>query len=525
METLSEQVLLALRETCHYSIRMKTSIIALCITCILNAFLYSQETVPQKTEEGKNTQEKPDKKNNHSDSSKSKEASVTIDGKVINYTVTASELTLTSDKGEPRAKIFNVSYIAKTDSKISQRPVLFAFNGGPGSSAVWLHLGALGPRIVPSSPDGTVPLTPPLVLKENPYSILDVTDLVFIDPVTTGYSRVEKGAKASEFHNIDGDVESVADFIRRWISENKRWSSPKYLLGESYGGVRAAGLSSTLQGKYGMHLNGVVLLSSLLDFRTISASTGNDLSYPVYLPALTAVAHYHGVIKRDRHALVAEARKIAATEYITALHKGRNLPLAKQKEIAAKLSKFTGIDTKTILQANLRMSSSFFRATLLKDQKKVIGRFDARVAWPAVDNVHSNPAFDPSFAVAKGPFTNAMMAYLTDDLGWEDKRVYEILTGNVHPWKWNSSNSYVNVTSRIAYALQENPHLKVLVQCGHTDLATPPGGILHSVDHLNITPEQRNNISVKWYEAGHMFYLNQPDLVKMRKDLVEFITE
>jgi len=505
-----------------YGLRMKISIIALCITFIVTASAFSQDSATPAANKNKDTKEKPAKVVN---AKKSKEASVTIDGKVVNYTVTASELTLTSDNGTARAKVFNVSYIAKTDSKLSQRPVMFAFNGGPGSSAVWLHLGALGPRIVPSSPDGTLPIKPPVVLQENPYSILDVADLVFIDPVTTGYSRVEKGAKASEFHNIDGDVDSVADFIRRWVSENKRWSSPKYILGESYGGVRAAGLSSTLQSKYGMHINGVVLLSSLLDFRTLSPSTGNDLSYAIYLPALTAVAHHHGVIKGDRDALVDEARKFADTEYITALHKGRNLPVATKKVVAAKLSKLTGIDTETILKTNLRIRSSFFRATLLKDQNKVIGRFDARVAWSALDNVNGYPAFDPSFAVAKGPFTNAMMAYLTDDLGWEDMRVYEILTGKVHPWKWNRSNSYVNLSSNITSAMRENPHLKVLVQCGHTDLATPAGGILHSVDHMDITPEQRKNISVKWYEAGHMFYLNQPDLVKMRKDLVEFITE
>lgn len=499
---------------------MKISTITLFITLLTSLTAFSQ--APAAAEKKADAPEKTAKE---SSLSKSKEASVTIDGKVINYTVTASELTLTSDKGDPRAKIFHVSYIAKTDSKTNQRPVMFAFNGGPGSSAVWLHLGALGPRIVPSSPDGTMPLQPPLVLKENPFSILDVTDLVFIDPVTTGYSRVEKGAKPSDFHNIDGDVESVADFIRRWVSENNRWSSPKYLLGESYGGVRAAGLSATLQGKYGMHLNGVVLLSSLLDFRTLSPSTGNDLAYVVYLPALTAVAHYHGLIEGDRDKLVAEAKKFADTEYYTALHQGRNLPLETKNEIAAKLNKFIGIDTKTILESNLRISSTFFRAALLKDKGKVIGRFDARVAWPTVENVHNNPAFDPSFAVAKGPFTNAMMAYLTDDLGWQDKRVYEILTGNVHPWGWNTSNSYVNLTSNLAYAFQENPHLKLLVQCGYTDLATPPGGILHSIDHLDITPEHRKNISVKWYDAGHMFYLNQPDLEKMRKDLVEFITK
>lgn len=501
---------------------MKKSLIAITISLVTSGLAYSQSTKVDMKGEKK---EQSSSKTNTKDSSKTQEASVTINGKVINYTVKASELTLTSDSGAPRAKIFHFSYIAKTDTATRDRPVMFAFNGGPGSSAVWLHLGALGPKIVPTSEDGTTTLSPPIVLQDNPYSILDVADLVFIDPVSTGYSRVQKGAKSSEFHGVNGDIDSVADFIRRWVSENNRWSSPKYLLGESYGGIRAAGLSSTLQGKYGMHLNGVVLLSSLLDYRALSPSDGNDLSYSLYLPALTAVAHHHGIIKGDRDALVAKSKQFADSTYLTALHQGRNLTKEQQQTIAAQLSNLTGIDTDLILKSNLRISPSFFRKTLLKDQQKIMGRFDARVAWSAIDNVSSYPDYDPSYYVCRGPFTNSMMAYLTDDLKWEDNRVYEILTSKVRPWKWDSNNSYLNVSNRLTSALKENPHLKVLVQCGHTDLATPAGGILHSINHLNLTPKQRGNISVKWYEAGHMFYLNQPDLIKMRKDLVEFITE
>lgn len=498
---------------------MKTSLITLGISLAITGISLCQAPAADKKIEQK------EKNVATKTTEKTKEASVTINGKVIKYTVKASELILTTDDGKERARIFNVSYIAKTDSTVSQRPVMFAFNGGPGSSAVWLHLGALGPKIVPTSEDGTQPIKPPLVLKENAYSILDVADLVFIDPVTTGYSRTEKAAKPSEFHGVNGDIDSIADFIRRWVSENKRWSSPKYLLGESYGGIRAAGLSSKLQSKYGMHLNGVVLLSSLLDYRTLSPSTGNDLSHALFLPTLTSVAHYHGVIPGDRDTLVAESKTFAEKEYITALHKGRNLPLTEKQSIATKLHQLTGIDTDLILKSNLRINPSFFRKSLLKNEQKVIGRFDARAAWPVLDNLSDRADFDPSFHVAKGPFTNAMMAYLTDDLGWQDKRVYEIITSKVHPWKWDSNNRYVNLSSSVSNALEENPHLKILIQCGHTDLATPPGGILHSVDHLNVTPDQRKNISVKWYEAGHMFYLNQPDLIKMRKDLVEFITQ
>ena len=469
--------------------------------------------------------EKKDAKSSNASNGKSvtKEASVTIKGEEVKYTATAAELTLTSDKGTPRASIFYVSYVKKDVADVSKRPVLFAFNGGPGSSAVWLHLGALGPKIVPSSKDGTEPLTPPLTVVDNSHSILHVADLVFIDPVTTGFSRTQKGGKPSEFHNVDGDIESIGDFIRRWITENKRWSSPKFLLGESYGGVRAAGLSSHLQSRYGMHLNGVVLLSSLLDFRTLSPSTGNDLSYITYLPALTATAHYHGKIKGDRDKLVAEAKAYADSTYMAALHKGYKISDTEKAAVAKKLSRFTGLSEDLIKKLHIRIHPSRFRAELLADQGKVIGRFDARVTGLTTETASSYASYDPSFTVAKGPFSTAMLAYLTDDLSWKDKRVYEIITGKVHPWNWNASNKYVNLSSRLESALRENPKLRVLIQCGHTDLATPPGGILHSIDHLRIPKALRKNISVNWYEAGHMFYLNEPDLKKMQMDLEKFI--
>ena len=453
-----------------------------------------------------------------------KNASITIKGEVINYTATAAELTLTKDDGTARANIFYVSYVKNNVKDVSKRPVLFAFNGGPGSSAVWLHLGALGPKIVPTSKDGTKPLAPPLTVIDNPQSILHVADLVFIDPVTTGFSRTQKGAKPSEFHNVDGDIESVGDFIRRWVTENRRWSSPKFLLGESYGGVRAAGLSSHLQSRYGMQLNGVILLSSLLDFRTLSPSSGNDLAYITYLPALTATAHHHGKIKGDRDKLVAEAKAFSNSTYMAALHKGYKISDAEKTKVAKELSRFTSLPEELIKKLHLRVSSSRFRAELLAKEGKVIGRFDARVTGLTNNTAAGYPAFDPSFTVAKGPFSTAMLAYLTDDLGWKDKRVYEILTGKVHPWKWNANNQYVNLSSRLESAIRDNPNLRVLVQCGHTDLATPPGGILHSIDHLRIPKALRKNISVDWYDAGHMFYLNEKDLKKMQIDLEKFIT-
>ena len=449
-----------------------------------------------------------------------KKASVTIDGKKIDYTVQTSRLVLKKDDGKARASVFYVAYTRDGIVDISKRPVVFAFNGGPGSSAVWLHIGALGPRILPTSPDGTTPLPLPVQVKENPQSILDVADLVFIDPVSTGYSRSED--KKEKFHGVDEDISSVGDFIRRWVTENKRWSSPKYVLGESYGGVRAAGLAEHLQTRYGMSLNGIVLLSGLMDFRTINTDTGNDLAYLAYFPSYAAIAHYHGKLKGDRDALEQRARDFAAGAYATALLKGYSLSETERAKIAKEISELTSLPTDLILRCDLRIHPSRFRKELLRKEGKVLGRFDARTAWAVADPSSDYPNYDPSFAVAKGAFSTAMLDYLADGLGWIEERPYEILA-NVGGWNWGRINAIVNMTPRLGGAMRDNPNLRVLVQCGHADLATPAGGILHSIAHMKVPAPCRANISVQWYEAGHMFYLNEPDLIKMRKDLVEFI--
>lgn len=454
-----------------------------------------------------------------------RDGSVTIDGKKIDYQVTTAKLVLEKDDGSPRASIFHVSYLKKNAGDVSKRPVLFAFNGGPGSSAVWLHLGTLGPRRVDLPGDGTTAPVPPAKLVPNEHSILDVADLVFVDPVSTGYSRIEKNGKPEEFHGVEGDVESLADFIRRWITENDRWSSPKYLLGESYGGIRVAGLSAQLQSRFGMSLNGVVLLSSLLDYRTLSSSQGDDLSYKVFLPLYTAVAHYHGKLKGDRDALVKEAREFSAGEYALALLAGNTLDPAKRQAIAAKLSALTSLPESLILEANLRVDPTRFRGELLRKEGKVVGRFDARVAWPTTDASSDFAEYDPSFSLALGAYSTTMLSYLGGELGWKEESPYEILTGKVRPWKMGDGNGYVNMTGRLASAMRDNPHLRVLVMGGLADLATPPDGIAYSLAHLLEMPETaRKNITYTEYEAGHMFYFNPPDLAKGRKDLVDFIT-
>ena len=451
-------------------------------------------------------------------------ASVVIDGQEIDYKVTAAKLQLKTDDGKARAGIFHISYERTGIKNAAQRPVLFAFNGGPGSSAVWLHLGALGPRLVPTSPDGTEPLEPPHRVIANPHSILDVADLVFIDPVSTGYSRTEKDTKASEFHSLDGDIESVGDFIRRWITEHGRWGSPKYLLGESYGGVRAAGLAHHLQSRYGMNLNGVVLLSSLLDFRTLRAGEADDLGQLVYLPTFTAVAHHHGRIRGDRDKLLKQAQDYAQGEYASLLLRGTELDDATRRRAAKRLSELTGISPSIWLETDLRLDSSRFRKELLRRDGKVLGRFDARVAWPASSKDSDYAGYDPSYSIAHGAFSTAMLDYLTGELGWNEDSPYEILSGKVRPWRWGSENGYVNLSGRLSSAMRHNPSLRVLVLCGHTDLATPSGNIEYSFRHMfSIPKERRESITFAYYEAGHMFYLNEPDLAKLRRDLVRFV--
>jgi carboxypeptidase C (cathepsin A) len=403
---------------------------------------------------------------------------------------------------------------------------MFAFNGGPGSSAVWLHIGVLGPKIVALPGDGTTAPPPPARVVDNPMSILDVCDLVFVDPVSTGYSRAEGETKPGDFHGLAEDIESVGDFVRRWISEHNRWSSPKYLLGESYGGIRVAGLSQHLQSRYGMSLNGVVLLSSLLDFATLQGAQGNDLSNLVFLPSFTGTAHFHGKIKGDRDELVKQCTDFAFGEYAAALLKGSALDEATGKAIATQLEGFTGIAATTWLEHDLRISATFFRAELLREEGKVLGRFDARVAWDSTDKTSPVPEYDPSYSLAYGAFATAMLDYLGRDLGYKEDQPYEILTSKVHPWKWNTTNQVVNVSDRLATAMSEYPHLRVLVMGGYTDLATPPEGVAHSLRHLlGLPADTRKNISTTFYDGGHMFYLNPPDLIKTRTDLLHFIQQ
>lgn len=455
-----------------------------------------------------------------------KSGKVTIASETILYKSTAGKMILRDDEGKAKASIFYVSYEKDNVKDKSTRPVMFAFNGGPGSSSVWLHLGILGPRRIDFPGDGTEPITPPARLIENESSILDICDLVFIDPISTGYSRAKEGTNAKDYHGLNSDISSVGDFIRRWVTENERWASPKYLCGESYGGIRAAGLSEHLQDRYGMSLNGVVLLSSLLDFRTLFPAQGSHLSYQIFLPTFAATALHHGKIQGKRDEILADAREFAFGSYSTALLKGRDLPSAEAEAIAEKLSELSGISAEIWQEKHLRMLPEEFRAELLRAEGKVIGRFDARVSWDTTDAVSQYAEYDPSYSLALGAFSTAMLSYLGDELGWKEEQPYEILTRKVSPWDYGSDNRIVNMTNRLISAMRENPRLRVLVMGAHTDLATPPEGVPYSFRQALGLPESfMERIVFTEYDAGHMFYLNPPDLKKSRLDLVKFLSD
>ena len=459
----------------------------------------------------------------------SKLGSVEIGGRQIDYEVTAGTIALPhKDKpDEPRARVFFVSYIVEKAEDEAERPIAFCFNGGPGSSSVWLHLGAFGPRRVKldDAETGETLAPPPYGLVDNEHSILDTADLVFIDPVSTGFSRAEEKKEAKEFHGFDGDVESIGRFIHQYCSKHGRWNSPKFLMGESYGGLRAGGLAQHLQDRYGMYLNGIVLVSAVLDFRTIMFSDDNDLPYELFLPGFAATAKFHGKIEAESPAAAhAAAAEFVRDEYIPALRAGNTLNDETRAAVLKKLAALTGLDEDELDRADLRANSTYFRKLLLRDEGRSIGRFDSRVVGIDGEKAWNYPEYDASYAVVYGPFAGAMNHYLRDEVGFESEDVYEILTGDVHPWDYKAfTNRYVSVNSKLGDALTTNPHLKVFVAAGYYDLATPPASIEHSINHLPIDRSLRKNIETFYYEGGHMMYTNLESLTKLKTDLAAFL--
>jgi len=452
---------------------------------------------------------------------------IKIGGQEIKYTATAGTILLKLEDGTPKASVFYVAYTKDDVSDTAKRPITFTFNGGPGSASIWLHLGAFGPRRVEMGDAGSL-LPPPYKLVDNECSLLDVTDIVFIDPVSTGFSRAVPGEPPKQFHGIQEDIESVGDFIRLYATRSKRWTSPKFLAGESYGTTRAAGLSGYLQQRYGMYLNGIILISSILNFETADFNTGNDLPYILYLPTYTAIAWYHkklpADLQTDLRKAIEESRSFAVHEYTDALMGGDVLPATRRTDIAQKLSRLTGLSPEYIERSNLRIEIQKFDKELLREQRRTVGRLDGRFTGIDEDAAGAKPEYDPSLAAIVGPYTAAFNDYVRGDLKFESDLFYEYLTGRVQPWSFEAyQNRYVNVAETLRSAMTQNPFLRVFVGKGYYDLATPFFAAEYTFAHLSLDESLRGHLSGGYYEAGHMMYVHLPSLAKLKQDLAQFI--
>lgn len=466
---------------------------------------------------------------------------LTIHGQTIPYTVTCGTIVLKEEatkqgdksgeaEGEKaRATIFFSAYTRNDVDDINNRPITFCFNGGPGSSSVWLHLGMFGPKRVLMDEIGN-PLPPPYKLVENEHSLLDQTDLVFIDPVSTGYSRVVPGEKATTYHGFKKDIESVGDFIRLYTSRYRRWMSPKFLAGESYGTTRSAGLSGYLQDRHGMYLNGIILISAVLDFSTLRFTPGNDLPYILFLPTYTATAWYHHRVneeyQNDLKATMHAVTEFALGEYTLALMQGAALSREKRTEIVQKLTRFTGLSSEYIEQTDLRINIYRFTKELLRDEQRTVGRLDSR--FKGIDRDSAGELFerDPSMSAIMGPYTATLNHYLRAELNFPNDLPYEILNSAVHPWSYaEHENQFVNVAETLRKAISTNPHLKVFVANGYYDLATPFLATKYTFNHIGLDNSLMENIQMGFYEAGHMMYIHQPSLAQLRIDLVNYLKQ
>ncbi len=458
---------------------------------------------------------------------------ITLGGVAVSYIAQTGTIPVLKDDGKAKANVFYVYYAATNAqgkrlaaADPGKRPITFCFNGGPGASAVWLHLGGLGPRRVNFPPAGLSPTSVAEVV-DNPNSILDGSDLVFIDPVSTGLSRAAKDEKPEQFFGLDEDIQSLGEFVRLFTTREQRWLSPKYLCGESYGTTRVAGLAAYLQDTHGLYSEGLILMSGTINFQTLVPGAGNDLPYALFLPAMTATAHYHKKLapelQADLEKALAESRAFAQGDYTLALMKGAGLTAEERQIIATKVARLTGLSSIQVEDQNLRLDPSFFRKALLRDQGKVIGRYDGRVTGPEDDRTDLRTDLDPSYSNIVGGFASAVNAYVRGELGYQSDHPYHVLAHGL-PWRWTSfAGRYVSTEDRLANALTTNPKLRILVLSGLRDLAVPGDSMQYSIAHLPIPNSLRANITFSRFESGHMMYLFQTDAEKLRRELTEFM--
>lgn len=457
------------------------------------------------------------------------EHSIRVGGQTIPYKASAGTTLLTTDAGEPTGLLYSVAYTRSDVKDLSTRPVSFVFNGGPGSASMWLHMGAFGPRrVVTVNGEFTPP--PPYGLVDNTETLLDKTDLVFIDAMGTGYSRAAGKGQERDFFGVDEDAGAFAQFIVTYLSRNGRWNSPKFLIGESYGTFRAAVLGNLLQQRYNVHLNGINLISSVLDLSTITFADGDDRVYQYYLPSYAAVAYYFKVVPASSlEVLLEEARRYATTEYAAALFKGDTLTAAEKAAVAKKLSTLTGLSPDFLIRANLRPTLGQFNAELMRDRRLTAGRIDARFTGATFNLLTENAESDPFFPAVGGAYTALLNHYNHEELKFGRDKTYRNtrLGGG---WNWTraagSSNffpSAPNVQRDLVQAMIANPKLLVQVENGYYDMATPFFPTEFTFTHLNAPDDVRKRIVMKYYPSGHMMYLQDADRVALHKNVSEFI--
>jgi len=457
---------------------------------------------------------------------------VQIDGQTVKYTATAGWLIMKDDKDKPIARFGYTAYTRDGTKDLGRRPIMFAYNGGPGSSSIWLHMGILGPQRVVVNDQGYAP-PPPSERVANAYSVLDVTDIVMIDPIGTGFSKPLGDAKSADFWGVDQDIKSVGQFIKRYVSDNGRWGSPKYLLGESYGGMRSAGLAYYLQNTLGMDLNGVVLVSPFLNAGSGVDGEEIDLPHVLYLPTFAATAWYHGAIANKPASLQAyldEVERFAYAEYAPALMQGYVLPEAQKKAIAAKLAAYTGTTADYWEKADLRVSHPQFLQELKRGQRMIAGRIDSRFVGPSVNPLGEKMDYDPFFPAVAPAYTAALLDYLHSDLKFGKDENYVVSAFDIE-WDWKHKapgeggwmSPVPNTVPDLAMAMTYNPGLSVLVLQGYYDLATPYFATKNDIAHLDIPPEARKRVDIQYYDAGHMMYLHEPSMRKFRDDVAGFV--